>query len=256
MNTCPSQFPYFAECRRLFPSPDAQWPSAEELQNLFKTPLALIDDPPPQSVNGALLQQVGYEHFIHQTRSIPTRTNWHDWFNAFIWSQFPATKRQLNQWHVHDIKANGLHPRSRYRDRMTHWDECGVVLLHTKGCDIPDLLSQHHWYDAFYENKLRWGMECKAVIFGHAMYESLLNPFIGLTAKFIPIEVSQSLIISPHSQHLEEIDKRLKRHLSHWQFSTKMSPFPILGVPDWYPNQDKAFYQNTQYFMPKRPQQK
>ena len=87
------------------------------------------------------------------------------------------------------------------------------------------------------------------------MYESLLNPFIGLTAKFIPIEVSQSIITEPSSQNLEEIDHRLLKHLSYWQFSTKISPLPVLGVPGWYPNQDKAFYQNTQYFMPKRTQQ-
>ena len=255
MNTCPKESPCFAECRRLFPRSDALWPTASELEKLFNTPLALIDDPVPQSVNGGLLQEVGYEGFIEKTRTIPTRHNWHDWFNAFIWSQFPSTKLQLNQWHVKDIKINGLHPRSRYRDRITHWDECGVVLLHTKGCDIPNLLSQHQWYEAFYGNQAQWGINCKAVIFGHAMYESLLNPFIGLTAKFIPIEVSQSIIAEPSSQNLEEIDHRLLKHLSYWQFSTKISPLPVLGVPGWYPNQDKAFYQNTQYFMPKRTQQ-
>jgi hypothetical protein len=96
-------------------------------------------------------------------------------------------------------------------------------------------------------------VQCKAVIFGHAMYESLLNPFIGLTAKFIPIEVPQNVITESTSLHLTDIDRRLLRYLSDWQFSTKMSPLPILGVPGWYPNQGQSFYQNTQYFMPKRP---
>ena len=255
MNKHPINSPCFDDCRGLLPDTEVDWPNALALEKIFTLPLNLIDDPSPQSENGILLQKLGYEGFIEKTHSLPTRSNYHDWFNAFIWSQFPSTKYQLNQWHVQDIAVNGLHPRSRYRDRITHWDECGVIILHTKACNIPDLLVQHEWVDAFYRNKTQWGVQCKAVIFGHAMYESLLNPFIGLTAKFIPIEVPQNVITESISLHITDIDRRLLVHLSNWQFSSKMPPLPILGVPGWYPGQDAMFYQNTQYFMPKRSQQ-
>ena len=33
----------------------------------------------------------------------------------------------------------------------------------------------------------------------------------------------------------------------------KMSPLPLLGVPSWFEgNKQKTFYDNTQYFRPKR----
>jgi hypothetical protein len=215
-------------------------------------PKRLIDDPQGSSESAQLLAHIGYEAFIAQTGTIPTRANYHDWFNALIWSHFPTTKTLLNQWHVEDIATNGLHPRSQLRDRITLWDECGVVILHTIDSPIPALLSEHQWDHAFVTHKAHWLTTCMPLVFGHAMYESLLAPFIGLTAKWLPLCVESSLLTLPLPELRKAVDKLLAAQLTEAPFTEKLAPLPILGIPGWYEPQSSDFYGNTDYFRPKR----
>jgi hypothetical protein len=228
------------------------WPSAAVLNAYFALPFTLIDDPQPATVEHELLADLGYEAFIAQTKSIPTRSNYHDWFNALIWSHFPKTKTMLNQWHVDDIKRNGLHPRSQLRDRITLWDECGVVVLHTQDSPTPDLLASHQWEAAFVECRSHWSRSCHALVFGHAMYESLLSPFIGLTAKWLPLCVDQAVLSLPNNELRAVVDIMLVAQLCDAPFTQKLLPLPVLGIPDWYHEQSSDFYANTDYFRPKR----
>ncbi|NCP66579.1 MAG: DUF3025 domain-containing protein [Paraglaciecola sp.] len=207
-------------------------------------------------------ESVYYEQYIAAYQQIPTRPNsWHDLFNALIWLQFPQTKQVLNQQHVADITAFGLHPRTKRRNRLTHFDECGVILTIEQGSQGPfsqlcENLQRHQWHEVFVNQRGHWGHGIQAFIFGHANLESLLQPFIGLTGKWLAIEVAANFSQLTQRQQLHEVDSRLASQLEQDNLLAKDSalfPMPLLGIPGFWPaNNQPEFYQNTAYFRPPR----
>ncbi|WJG08269.1 DUF3025 domain-containing protein [Aliiglaciecola sp. LCG003] len=196
-----------------------------------------------------------YEQIINQQSIIPTRPDsWHDLFNGLIWLQYPKTKKLLNQWHMQDIEQYGLTPRTARRNRITHFDECGVVLA-VVDKQISGLLAEHHWQQAFVQHRPSWGKQIKAFIFGHANLEMMLKPFIGLTGKWLAVEVTAEFFKLEYGQQVSLLDTKLAAQLQAEQpFSQAKSlrPLPLLGVPDWWDdNQHPEFYRNTDYFRPK-----
>lgn len=196
-----------------------------------------------------------YEQIIFSQGIVPTRPNsWHDFYNGVIWLQFPKTKRLLNRWHVEDIEQFGMSPRNKRRNQITHFDECGVILV----CEDEQLLSQlrqHQFKHVLYEQRHRWGSDIHGVIFGHANYEMLMKPYIGLTGKWLAIEPCVNYFSLPVAEQLNYIDETLVTKLTQQQeFSgdCHLSPLPLLGVPGWYAqNIEAAFYDNQDYFRPK-----
>jgi hypothetical protein len=196
-----------------------------------------------------------YEEIIFQYKQVPTRaTNWHDLFNGLIWCLFGKTKSLLNQQHIEDIQRSGLHPRTPRRNRITHFDECGVVIAYTNNT-IPHLLSEHQWMNAFYDCREKWDAEVKAFIFGHANYEMLLNPFIGLTGKWLGVQVDKGFFALDGATQYQALDDKLVQKIGQddtFSHAKMLSPLPLLGVPNWYPeNVQRDFYLNQEYFRPK-----
>lgn len=197
-----------------------------------------------------------YEEIIFETGQIPTREqNWHDLFGAFIWCLFPKTKALLNALHIEEIAQHGTKQRSKKRNAITLFDECGVVLA-VSNDDIIEQLKTHQWTNAFVAQRSEWGNTILPFTFGHANYEMLTNPFIGLTGKLVCIKVENDFYNLTLDQQYAYLDDALYAMIKDEQLledNKKMSPLPLLGVPDWYDeNQDPAFYDNTDYFRPKR----
>lgn len=196
-----------------------------------------------------------YEQIIFEDKCIPTRThNWHDFYNACIWRLFPQTKQQLNKLHMQDIAAHGVSPRTPRRDRITHFDECGVVLAWS--CEhIPELLTQHQWQEAFHLCRHEWGKSVRAFVFGHANYEMLMRPHIGLTGKWLGVNVSNAFWQRDLKQQYQWLDSAVLEYATtEHSFTLKqhLKPLPLLGVPGWWAdNQEASFYRNTDYFRPK-----
>jgi len=197
-----------------------------------------------------------YEEIIFETGKIPTREqNWHDLFGAFIWNLFPKTKALLNELHINEIQLHGTKQRSKKRNAITLFDECGVVVA-VNNESIVEQLRKHQWSDAFVDQRNAWGVDYLPFVFGHANYEMMTDPFIGLTGKLICIEVSGDFYkLSLQSQY-QYLDDKLFLMISESGLlddNKKMSPLPLLGVPSWFEgNKQKTFYDNTQYFRPKR----
>lgn len=197
-----------------------------------------------------------YEEIIYTKSLIPTREeNWHDFFNAMIWGLFPNTKKLLNKLHAEDIEAFGQKQRTKQRDAITLFDECGIVLAYESEQD-KIALQQHLWLDSFWRNRDRWFNQIRPFIFGHALYEMSLSPFIGLTAKAYFIKVSDKFWNFSLDKKYQILDALLVKQISEQQSlqdNSNLSPLPLLGVPDWYPdNNQQHFYENTDYFRPKR----
>lgn len=237
---------------------DSNFPSAARLNALLEAF--------PASWCGPLFKAQGdfdktesryYEEIIAKDNRVPTREHsWHDLFNALIWVQFPATKALLNQLHMTDIAQYGAHPRTARRNRLTHFDECGVVLAmeagdETKSNRLLAHLAQHQWVESFIINRPEWNTHITPIVFGHANLEMMLAPFIGLTGKWLAVSVPQGFAAMPFWQQRSVLDtaivERIKA-LSAFSESPLLKPIPLLGVPGWYEYQDEFFYSNTDYF--------
>jgi hypothetical protein len=199
-----------------------------------------------------------YEQIIAEQGIVPTRPqSWHDVFNALMWLQFPRTKTLLNQLHVSDISGFGVSPRTQRRNKLTHFDECGIVLA----CSEPhllDLLRNHQWHEVFFKHRGAWGRDIHAHIIGHANYELLLSPFLGLTGKWLAVEVEADFAHLSLAKKSDKIDCLLVEKITEedtFSQARPLLPIPLLGIPGWWDaNVDENFYRNTDYFRPKRLQ--
>ena len=235
----------------------ADWPNAAGLNDL-KSRFGDLQIPQFVCQNQLTATDHYYEQIIHQQNIIPTRPDsWHDLFNGLIWLQFPKTKSLLNQQHVEDIELNGLSPRTVRRNNLTHFDECGVILTYQKDSIAEQLikdLAMHKWQSVFIENRPTWGKELKSYIFGHANLEMLLQPFIGLTGKWLALEVDSQFAGLRYGEQLTQIDELLVDFIKKTNVFVEkkpMHPIPLLGIPGvWDANNNPAFYANTDYFRP------
>lgn len=195
-----------------------------------------------------------YERFIFETGTVPTRDNWHDLFNAFVWLTFPQAKAALNCAHMQALEADGaagLKLRSAARDALTLFDESGIIVL----SDNRDLLAHipaFAWHKLFVQERAVLASHMLFVPFGHAVMEKMLSPYLGVVAKVILIEVGPDFFDLHHAAQIAWCDKETARLIltsDIFKSPKNLLPLPFLGVPDWDPrNKDEAFYANTNYF--------
>lgn len=185
-------------------------------------------------------QELGYEERIYKYGIIAHReNNWHDFFNALIWKKFPKTKIVLNEIHYQELQLQSTNHRSKKRDILTLFDECGVVIQANES--IFELIRNHQWKSLFIENKNLWlSDKIKISTFGHAMYEKYLNAYIGMTAK--------ALLVPLNIENLDQYLSSNIREKTLLDTKSKLHPLPVLGIPNWYKNQNEKFYENTKYF--------
>jgi hypothetical protein len=194
-----------------------------------------------------------YEVAIAEQGHVATRPdNWHDCFNALVWCAFPQSKAAITALHMRHFTPD--HPRGPARDAATLFDECGIILPYADE-NLLTLLIQHQWQELFQKHQADWGVQIGAFSFGHANYENLLKPFLGLTGKCWPIKVSKDFFRLSMAAQCAELDLQLAQRLNADQLQKprQLPPLPYLGVPGWWPQQDDSFYANTQYFRTRRP---
>lgn len=231
----------------------SNWPNAKGLNQLAES-YNTIDIPTFKCQSEIAQGAHYYEEIIFNDDVIPTRpNNWHDLFNGLIWQLFPKTKRLLNRQHVEDISQFGISPRTKKRNIITHFDECGLILAYSNP-ELIELLRSHQWHEVFYTNRLAWGKQISAHVFGHANLEMLLNPFIGLTGKWLAVEVQLEFFGLPVKQQLKHLDQRLSNDVMNdnlYQQEKPLKPIPLLGIPQWSAdNQSASFYNDKNYFRP------
>jgi hypothetical protein len=195
-----------------------------------------------------------YECRIRESGEVETRPdNWHDWFNALVWLTFPKTKLAVSARHVRAMTAEG-EARGSERDALTHFDECGIVVLSSRP-GLLDLLRNFQWKALFVEHRLALERHMRFIVFGHATYEALLCPFRGLTAKAVLHEVDEAWLQLPVAEQLVAVDAILAADLNSGRYTRPrdFQPLPILGIPGVVPeNADPAYYDDTWQFRPGR----
>jgi len=196
----------------------------------------------------------GYEARIWACGEVETRSgNWHDFFNALVWLTFPYAKAALNARHAQALAAL-LEGRGRERDAMTHFDECGVIVVSSDAA-LLDLLRGFHWRELFWARRADLESVLRCFVFGHATYEQLLAPFRGLTAKAVLYEVGEDWLQLPLPAQLLDLDQRLAAELAAGAHADPraLHPLPLMGLPGvTLDSESAAYYDDTWQFRPGR----
>lgn len=192
-----------------------------------------------------------YEHGEVRVR----RLNWHDLLNALVWITFPTAKASINGRHQAALEAEAGGDRSAARDALTHFDEDGVVVLSSKP-ELSEMLRGFAWKPLFWERRAQARDAMRFFLFGHALYEKALEPFVGMTGKALVFDVAPAVLERDANAQRAEVDRLTALHLwnpERMQHPRELCPLPVLGVPGWWAaNEDAAFYDNTGYFRAAR----
>ena len=198
-----------------------------------------------------------YETRIFETGEVPTRPdNWHDLFNALVWLAFPRTKAVLNKHHHEQILARrGERHRGTARDVLTLFDE-GGVLVGAADTTLAGLLQDFRWKELFWTRRADVRRCMRFHVFGHAIYEKALQPYRGVTAKALVVDLAPDVLQAPTARQLAELDACAALHFSGpgaLASTRSLSPLPILGVPGWEPdNEREEYYDDDSQFRPGR----
>lgn len=205
----------------------------------------------------ALPDGTAYEEFIGATGQVPTRDNLHDFFNGLVWQTFPLIKRQLNALQAAQIAQAGVgKSRGPARDAATIFDENAALLLVREGEAGPALVDElraHGWLSALHEKRAVFENDVRIWLFGHALMEKLVAPRKAITAHTrVIVAADDVLALAPDAQRAW-IDAHVARELAGEGLTTAgFTPLPVLGVPGWWPGQDRDFYLDTTVFRPQR----
>jgi hypothetical protein len=250
-----------------------QWPTLAQFASEFKKrKIQSYANQPVHPVAQAGAPETFEDHYesrIYLKGELQTRLeNWHDFFNALCWLQFPNIKSALNALHFEASKTRKLGTnRSPLENALTLFDECGAVIVADEDA-LLERVRQHEWKALFYEtahwdknlfrnNKASSGQHIRCYVVGHAMYEKALTPYLGMTAHSVLLNRGSDFFQQPYAGQLAEIDRLvadcwINRKI---QQPKDLQPFPLLGVPGWWRQaQDEAFYANEEYFRSKSRQ--
>jgi hypothetical protein len=248
---------------------DASRPVLEDFQGLLDAreprvcvsngkPLRLVRQGPRPSVLEEKYEARTYLHGELQVRA----DHWHDYFNVLVWLAFPRAKAALNARHfaaLEERATTGAANRGPVQDALTLFDEGGVVVVASDE-ELLALLREWRWKELFWENRVRLMERMQFTLFGHAVYEKALDPFLGIVSRGILLKVEPELLAAPPRERLAELDIRLAAHIGDpgsILVTRELAVVPILGVPGWHPdNGREGFYDNTDYFRPARRTQR
>ena len=201
---------------------------------------------------------LAYEERIFWLGEVETRPgNWHDYFNALVWLAFPLSKAALNARQHHAAlcqAAAGEARRGALRDALTQFDECGAVVVSSR-LALWQGLCEHRWHDILWLRRAEVQARMRFLVFGHASYDMLRTPHLGLCAKSLFLHVDEDWFELPAAAQLADADRRVARRFSG-DFSPRprdLQPLPLLGVPGASgANACAEYYRDARQFRPLR----
>ena len=260
-----SRSPLFEPLRAHAPAWDGEWPGLEVLQHALEQ-----REPRVTNAAGAPLRLVAqgrrprsfrerYEARLFLEGELQVRErNWHDLLNVLVWLAFPRAKAALNARHYAALEAQqaaGSRNRGPTQDALTLFDEGGVIVASADE-GLLDCLRNWRWKELFWAQRARLAGRMRFHVFGHALYEKALQPFLGITARGIVLAPGPGHPEASPLEQLAALDARLAAHLSQTASlaaTRELEVVPVLGVPGWCPdNEREDFYDNPDYFRAAR----
>jgi hypothetical protein len=220
---------------------------AEPLRRLAGRPLAFREIQKP-----LIAAAGGYDAFIAETGVIPTRgQSWHDFFNAVIWGRFPHMKLTISRRQLEENRARPRAQRTRLQDWLTHFDECGVVVVSDRQ-DILQAIRELAWGELFVECREELVRHTRVWCFGHAILEAMREPYVGLVGKALLCHDPGFSPGTPSEELLTMADRWLETVVAAPQ-QPRLHALPVLGLPGWHANNEQpSFYDQPQYFRARR----
>jgi hypothetical protein len=237
------------------------WPARLALQNLLER-----DGNPVMTRSGLPLRLVPaggrmrsfeerYEARVHLRGEMVFRErNWHDLLNVLAWLTFPRAKAALNARHYAALRAQnaaGAANRGPAQDALTLFDEGGVIVA---SCDdqLLGMLRAFKWKELFWHRRDEIRSRMQFTLFGHALYEKALRPFVGITGRGVVLKTAPGLLAQPPGERLADLDSQVAAFISESGNLTaprELAVVPVLGVPGWCPgNEQGSYYDNTDQF--------
>ena len=200
-----------------------------------------------------------YEARIYLKGEIQTRSrNWHDFFQVMIWCTYSKTKRLINKLHylalAGRVRSEDASRRSDTENTLTLFDECGAIIVSSNPA-LLELIREFEWTELFLHRRDLFESEIKCFIFGHALFEKCLAPYLGMTAHSLCLVVDDSFFSLDEEEQKKQVDQLAYDFFKEQDQLTPRSldPLPVLGVPGWDSrNNNPCFYQNKDYFREKR----
>lgn len=206
----------------------------------------------PQAAPSAADYEAGVAREARLAVRLP---GWHDVFNVLAWTAWPKAKAALNARSVAEIDRHAGPNRSRARDALTGFDEDGVVVC-VADPRLEQLAREFRWKALFWERRAALAKDFRVFVFGHALAEKLLEPFVGLTGKAVFVRSEPGIADQTIDRERAILDRRLADVLSapdRFVTPAELTPLPVLGLPGWWPGgEDAAFYDDVAYFRPGR----
>jgi len=246
-----------------------EWPARPVLQRLLDR-----DGNPVRTASGVPLRLASagsrrrsfeerYEARVHLKGEMAFRDgDWHDLLNLLVWRTFPRSKAALNARHFEALEAQRAAARANRgpaQDALTLFDEGGVIVA-TCDNELLGLLREWRWKELFWRDRKRLDAGMRFILFGHALYEKALQPFLGITGRGVVLEVEPGLPGRPVDEQVARLDAKLAAYLAdprNLMATRELAVVPVLGVPGWHPeNAREAFYDDTDYFRPGRVREK
>lgn len=244
------------------------WPGLDDYQRLLDrqpAPILTHSGRPLKIVPQDARPQQFEAHYaprLYLTGELQTRTqNWHDFFQFLTWLLFPTTKAVINALHVPLARARlatgEVGRRAPLENMLSLFDEGGAVIL-VSDESLLELIRAFRWKELFWTRRAELARSLRCITFGHAVYEKALQPYVGMTANAMLLQVDQAQLELPLPALLSQLDTQLAALLSAGARYTEpkaLQPWPILGMPGWDPdNACEQYYDNVRYFRPGRGQ--
>jgi len=122
--------------------------------------------------------------------------------------------------------------------------------------DLTGCLLDWRWKELFWHRRAELRSRMRFYLFGHAIYEKALQPFVGITARGIVLKTRPDLLAAPLPEQIAALDASLAVYLSDagsLMRTRELAVVPVLGVPGWSAdNEHEAYYDDVDYFRPLR----
>lgn len=242
-------FDALAADRDLLVSPE--WPTLCRLNDRVAGLRHAVTGMPISLVSPEQGGEENYEARIFRSGRIATRgDNWHDLFNALVWSRFPRIKSALNLAQVRDMDAVGSLQRTRRQAALTQFDEAGAIVV-LRDRTLLDAWDQHQWLRLFLQQSRAWTYgRVQLHVFGHALFEHALNRAMLLVGKCI-------VLVAADGMGADAVDRQLADAIESGTClldPQDLRPLPLAGIPGWHHElQDADFYRRQPCFRPLRP---
>jgi hypothetical protein len=198
-----------------------------------------------------------FEERVHDRGAIATRArSWHDLFGALAWARFPRLKLALNRLQVAELRRAGTRQRSRWQQALTHLDEGGVLVA---SCDdaLLDAIDAHDWETVFWHARFAWSTRLDVRVFGHALFELLLEPHLTLAGKAVRCRVDAGYFAWPAARRDALLDAAVADAVLARRVAADpkdMPSLPLSGIPGWRDGADTLEFIRTAPCFRGRPE--